>query len=63
MIIAGDLVVPKGLGLFRFLLGNERLVDSLPPGLVGCVTDVRVDGLALLEAAFEDVLDGFCPSS
>lgn len=55
----------EGVGLFGFLLSDSRPVDSLPPGLVGCVTDVMVDGetLSLLEVELDDVLNGFCPSA
>lgn len=62
---AAGLVVPEGFGMFGFLLSDELPVDNLPPGLVGCVTDVRVDGddLTLLELTFEEVLEGFCPSA
>ena len=57
--------MPEGSG-FGFLLSDARPVSSFPPGLVGCVVDVSVDGddLTLLDdVIFEEVLEGYCPSS
>ena len=58
--------VPEDSSLFQFLLSSSVSRNSLPPGLVGCVREVEVQGnndLSQLDvAAMEKILMGVCPT-
>lgn len=60
-----DFITPPGSGQFNFLLSGEVDGDGPPPGFVGCVQELSIDGdvVTLQEAdQAEDILNGFCPS-
>ena len=55
----------EGSGQFLFLLSEDVSRDSLPPGLVGCVRNVSVDGVEVgVESAdlAQQILVGLCPA-